>query len=132
MSCAWKWNVKLSPKRDPRKLGEEVGLTTVRFTPETVVVRDQSYKPARWARQEALRRLHPPNQPLQPARAARAVNGSSRHSAAPAAELGRSAPMGAHRLSGLCVLQTGGSCVLGWLIPQILLAVDPRTKTLRP
>jgi hypothetical protein len=36
--------------------GEEAGLTMVRFTPETVVVRDQSYKPTRWARQEGLRR----------------------------------------------------------------------------
>jgi len=31
--------------------GEEAGLTLVRFTPETVVIRDQSYKPTRWARQ---------------------------------------------------------------------------------
>jgi hypothetical protein len=39
---------------DPRfhyeATSEEAGLTMVRFTPETVVVRDQSYKPTRWAR----------------------------------------------------------------------------------
>ena len=40
--------------------GEEAGRTMVRFTPEAVVVRDQSYKPTRWARQEASRRLRPP------------------------------------------------------------------------
>jgi hypothetical protein len=39
--------------------GEEEGLTMVRFMPETVVVRDQSYKPTRWARQEGLRRQQP-------------------------------------------------------------------------
>jgi hypothetical protein len=48
------------PRFDYEATGEEVGLTMVRFTPETVVVRDQSYKSTRWARQEALRRLHPP------------------------------------------------------------------------
>lgn len=31
--------------------GEDAGMTMVRFTPETVVVRDQSYKPPRWARE---------------------------------------------------------------------------------
>jgi len=39
---------------DPRfhyeATGEEAGLTMVRFTPETVVIRDQSYKPTLWAR----------------------------------------------------------------------------------
>ena len=48
------------PRFDYEATGEEAGLTMVRFTPETVVVRDQSYKPTRWARQEALRRPHPP------------------------------------------------------------------------
>ena len=38
------------PRFDYSATGEEVGLTMVRFTPETVVVRDQSYKPTRWAR----------------------------------------------------------------------------------
>jgi hypothetical protein len=36
--------------------GEEAGLTMVRFSPETAVVRDQSYKSTRWARQEGRRR----------------------------------------------------------------------------
>jgi hypothetical protein len=49
------------PRFDYESIGEEAGLTMVRFTPETVVVRDQSYKPTRWARQEALRRLYPPD-----------------------------------------------------------------------
>jgi hypothetical protein len=31
----------------------EHGLELVRFIPETVVVRDQSYKPTRWARENA-------------------------------------------------------------------------------
>lgn len=31
---------------------EECGLEMVRFTPETVVVRDQSYRPTRWAREQ--------------------------------------------------------------------------------
>ena len=48
---------------DPRfnyaATGEDADLTMVRFTPETVVVRDQSYKPTRWARQESLRRQQP-------------------------------------------------------------------------
>jgi hypothetical protein len=39
---------------DYEATGEEAGLTMVRFTPETVVVRDQSYKPTRWARQEGV------------------------------------------------------------------------------
>jgi hypothetical protein len=33
----------------------ELGLEMVRFTPETVVVRDQSYTPTRWARQRGSR-----------------------------------------------------------------------------
>jgi Pyridoxamine 5'-phosphate oxidase len=40
--------------------GEEAGLAMVRFTPETVVVRDQSYMPTRWAQKEASRRLNAP------------------------------------------------------------------------
>jgi hypothetical protein len=44
------------PRFDYAATGKEVGLTMVRFTPETVVVRDQSYKATPWARQEALRR----------------------------------------------------------------------------
>jgi len=47
------------PRFDYAATGEESGLTMVRFTPETVVVRDQSYKPTRWARQERLRRQQP-------------------------------------------------------------------------
>jgi hypothetical protein len=31
----------------------ELGLEMVRFTPETVVMRDQSYRPTEWARQQA-------------------------------------------------------------------------------
>jgi hypothetical protein len=31
----------------------ELGLEMVRFTPETVVLRDQSYRPTEWARQQA-------------------------------------------------------------------------------
>jgi hypothetical protein len=34
----------------------EVGSEMVRFTPETVVIRDQSYKPTRWARQQGTSR----------------------------------------------------------------------------
>jgi hypothetical protein len=30
----------------------ELGLEMVRFTPETVIMRDQSYKPTRWTRQQ--------------------------------------------------------------------------------
>jgi hypothetical protein len=30
----------------------ELGLAMVRITPETVVMRDQSYRPTRWARQQ--------------------------------------------------------------------------------
>ena len=47
------------PRFDYAATGEESGLTMVRFTPETVVVRDQSYKPTRWARQGGLRRQQP-------------------------------------------------------------------------
>jgi hypothetical protein len=43
------------PRFDYAANGQESDLTLVRFTPETVVVRDQSYKPTRWARQEELR-----------------------------------------------------------------------------
>lgn len=35
---------------------DESNLTLVRFTPETVVVRDQSYKPTLWVRQQGARR----------------------------------------------------------------------------
>lgn len=35
---------------------EDAGLTMVRFTPATVVVRDQSYRPTRWARLGGARR----------------------------------------------------------------------------
>ncbi len=38
------------PRFDYSVTGEAAGLTMVRFTPETVVVRDQSYKPTQWAR----------------------------------------------------------------------------------
>jgi hypothetical protein len=38
------------PRFDYDATGEEADLTMVRFTPETVVVRDQSYKPTSWAR----------------------------------------------------------------------------------
>jgi hypothetical protein len=44
------------PRFDYAASGEEADLTMVRFTPETVVVRDQSYKPTQWARQVGLRR----------------------------------------------------------------------------
>jgi hypothetical protein len=44
------------PRFDSAATGEESGLTMVRFAPETVVVRDQSYKPTRWTRQEGRRR----------------------------------------------------------------------------
>ena len=44
------------PRFDYAATGEEAGLTMVRFTPETVVVRDQSYTPTRWAQREGLRR----------------------------------------------------------------------------
>jgi hypothetical protein len=47
------------PRFDYEVSGEEEALTLVRFTPKTVVVRDQSYKPTRWAQQEALRGIHP-------------------------------------------------------------------------
>ncbi len=40
---------------DDATTGEEAGVRMVRFSPETVVIRDQSYKPTRWARQERLR-----------------------------------------------------------------------------
>jgi pyridoxamine 5'-phosphate oxidase-like protein len=43
------------PRFNYEATGDEAGLTMVRFTPETVVVRDQSYKPTAWA-QEAARR----------------------------------------------------------------------------
>jgi hypothetical protein len=39
--------------------GEESDLTLVRITPETVVVRDQSYQPTRWARQQGQRQHRP-------------------------------------------------------------------------
>jgi hypothetical protein len=45
------------PRFDYSSTGEEANLTMVRFTPETVVVRDQSYKPTRWAQQAG--RLRP-------------------------------------------------------------------------
>ena len=47
------------PRFDYTASGDESGLTLVRFTPETVVVRDQSYKPTRWARHEGSRRQQP-------------------------------------------------------------------------
>jgi hypothetical protein len=37
----------------------EHGLEMVRITPETVVMRDQSYSPTRWAREQAARRQGP-------------------------------------------------------------------------
>jgi hypothetical protein len=40
------------PRFDYEATGEGAGLTVVRFTPETVVVRDQSYTPTRWARRQ--------------------------------------------------------------------------------
>lgn len=43
------------PRFNYEATDEEAGLTMVRFTPETVVVRDQSYNPTAWA-QEASRR----------------------------------------------------------------------------
>src|SRR5262245_44920542 len=49
------WN----PRFDYSASGEEADLTLVRFTPETVVVRDQSYKPTPWARQGRLQRGGP-------------------------------------------------------------------------
>jgi hypothetical protein len=39
------------PRFDYKATGEEADLTMVRFTPETVVIRDQSYKATRWAQQ---------------------------------------------------------------------------------
>ena len=48
--------VDWDPRFNYESTGEEANLTMVRFTPETVVVRDQSYKPTRWARQQGLRR----------------------------------------------------------------------------
>ena len=45
------WN----PRFDEVATGEQSGLTMVRFTPEMVVIRDQSYKPTSWARQEGRR-----------------------------------------------------------------------------
>jgi hypothetical protein len=50
------WDARFKPTAN----GEEAGLTLVRFTPEKVVVRDQSYKPTRWTREEGLRRQQPP------------------------------------------------------------------------
>jgi hypothetical protein len=47
------------PRFDYSVTGEAAGLTMVRFTPETVVVRDQSYKPTQWARGAELRRQRP-------------------------------------------------------------------------
>jgi hypothetical protein len=44
------------PRFDYAATGEEASLTMVRFTPEAVVVRDQSYKPTRWAQIERGRR----------------------------------------------------------------------------
>jgi hypothetical protein len=44
------------PRFDYATTGEEANLTMVRFTPETVVVRDQSYQPSQWARQQGSRR----------------------------------------------------------------------------
>lgn len=38
------------PRFDYASTGEEAGLTMVRFTPVSVVVRDQSYKPTQWSR----------------------------------------------------------------------------------
>lgn len=40
------------PRFDDATTGEAAGVTMVRFIPETVVVRDQSYKPTRWMRQK--------------------------------------------------------------------------------
>ena len=47
------------PRFDYSVIGEEAGPTMVRFTPQTVVVRDQSYKPTQWARGAELRRPAP-------------------------------------------------------------------------
>jgi Pyridoxamine 5'-phosphate oxidase len=56
------------PRFDYAASGAEAGLTMVRFTPETVVVRDQSYKPTRWARQEEWRRQQPADPGASPDR----------------------------------------------------------------
>jgi hypothetical protein len=37
----------------------ELGLEMVRFTPETVVLRDQSYRPTRWAQQQGRGQAEP-------------------------------------------------------------------------
>ena len=58
--------VDWDPRFDYAANGQESDLTMVRFTPETVVVRDQSYKPTRWARQEGLRRQPTPTEPGAP------------------------------------------------------------------
>jgi hypothetical protein len=39
------------PRFDYKATGEEADLTMVQFTPETVVIRDQSYKATRWSRE---------------------------------------------------------------------------------
>ena len=44
------------PRFDYAATGDESGLAMVRFTPETVVVRDQSYKPTLWAQEAEWRR----------------------------------------------------------------------------
>jgi hypothetical protein len=41
----------------------ELGLEMVRITPETIVMRDQSYQPSRWARSEGRRIIEPPASP---------------------------------------------------------------------
>jgi hypothetical protein len=54
------------PRFDYAATGDEANLTLVRFVPETVVVRDQSYRPTRWARQEGLRRQQQRAEPDSP------------------------------------------------------------------
>jgi hypothetical protein len=43
------------PRFDYASTGEESSLTVVRFKPETVVIRDQSYKPTLWAQRQEVR-----------------------------------------------------------------------------
>jgi hypothetical protein len=47
------------PRFDYSSGGDESALTMVRVTPETVVVRDQSYEPTRWAREQRPRGWRP-------------------------------------------------------------------------
>ena len=58
------------PRFDDAANSADSDLTMVRFTPETVVVRDQSYTPTRWAQQGGPRRRQPaePGAPPEPGR----------------------------------------------------------------